>query len=169
MKTLVTRRNYMELSAHPMSVSAARRHVTQILTEWGRYDLIETAQLVISELATNAIKATLDDDPVRAADTADDELTMLGMFAGWDRRVWIGLHQAADGLVLEAWDRSRTPPRLVEPGLWEVGGRGLQLVNDLTSGWGYRWPKTGGKIVWALLGDEISATAIGEEPGDRRR
>ena len=143
MKTSLTRRTYMALPADPLSVSIARTYVTRILTDWGRADLADDTQLIASELLTNAIKATQNahkpNDPTYA------------MFAGYECHPWLGLHQLGDDVVLEVWDCNRNPPKLRAPEPWEIGGRGLQVVNDLATSWGYRWPKTGGKIVWATL------------------
>lgn len=51
----------LELSASPIAASYARQHIASVLPAWGREDLIDPAQLVISELVTNAVnKATLD-------------------------------------------------------------------------------------------------------------
>ncbi|MFG1943971.1 ATP-binding protein [Nonomuraea sp. NPDC048826] len=141
---LTTRQNYTELPVHPTAVSLARRHVAQVLTDWDRDALIDDARLVISELVTNGIKAS---------DPSDDEIEAYGTLAGAYRRVRIGLHQTAGGVVLEAWDCNRCPPRLCRPDAEAVGGRGLLVVDTVATQWGYRWPKTGGKIVWALLGD----------------
>jgi hypothetical protein len=65
--------------------------------------------------------------------------------------LWIGLYRAGEGVVVEVWDRTREPSRLVAPDRESIRGRGLLVVAGLAEGWGYRWPKTGGKIVWALL------------------
>ncbi len=132
-KAPIIRRNYAELSIDPLSAAFARRHVGRVLASWERRELIEAAELIISELVTNALKAAA--EPPAPADPY----------------IWIGLHQANGHVVLEVWDPSRTPPRLVDPGLDALGGRGLLLVDDLAAGWGYRWPRTGGKVVWAAL------------------
>jgi hypothetical protein len=143
MKTSLTRRTYTDLPAHPLSVSIARTYVARILADWERAELTDDTQLVASELLTNAIKAT------QNAHKPND-LTH-GMSAGYECHPWLGLHQVSDDVVLEVWDCNRNPPKLRIPESWEVGGRGLQVVNDLATSWGYRWPKTGGKIVWAML------------------
>jgi anti-sigma regulatory factor (Ser/Thr protein kinase) len=129
------RRNYAELSVDPLSAAFARRHVGRVLASWGRGELIEAAELVISELVTNALKAA------------------VGSPAVADPYIWIGLHQANGRVVLEVWDPCRTPPRRVDAGPDALGGRGLLLVEDLAAEWGYRWPRTGGKVVWAALAE----------------
>ncbi|MET8004484.1 ATP-binding protein [Nonomuraea glycinis] len=144
MKTSLVRRTYTALPADPRSVSIARTYVTRILADWGRTALADDTQLIASELLTNAIKATHDAHK-------PDVLMTYGTSAGYECHPWIGLHQLGDDVVLEVWDCNRNPPKLRAPESWEVGGRGLQVVNDLATSWGYRWPKTGGKIVWATL------------------
>jgi hypothetical protein len=134
------------LLTHPSSVSQARKHVARVLVEWECEELIEDARLVISELVTNAIKAA-----ERYEWSGEEEIGMLGMFAKCCGHVWIGLHRVADDVVMEVWDPSRNPPKIGDPDMWQVGGRGLQVVNETVAEWGYRWPKTGGKIVWAFL------------------
>lgn len=136
--------NYTEIPVHASAAALARRHVACVLTHWHRDALINDAQLVISEMATNGIQAS---------GPSEDEIEAYGMLAGAYRRVRIGLHQALGGVVLEVWDCSRHPPRLCRPDAGAVGGRGLLIVDALATSWGYRWPKTGGKIVWALLGN----------------
>ncbi|GAA4516588.1 ATP-binding protein [Nonomuraea ferruginea] len=139
-----TWRNYTELPVHPLSVSLARKHVARVLTDWGRETLIDDAQLAISELVTNGIKAS---------DPSEDEVAIYGTLAGSYRRVRVGLHQADAGVVLEVWDCSRRPPKLRCPEAEALGGRGLYVVDAVASSWGYRWPRTGGKVVWVLLGE----------------
>ncbi|MER5649015.1 ATP-binding protein [Streptosporangium sp. NPDC002524] len=146
MTTLVTRRHYAELAVHPISPSFARSHVERTLARWGREELTEIAQLIISELVTNAIKATGD-----FGETGEDDIEKYAMHSGPSEYVWIGLYETKGHVVLEVWDSSRTPPKLTDADPDDLGGRGLRLVNDLAVAWGHRWPKSGGKIVWAAL------------------
>ncbi len=126
----------LELPAHASAAALARGHVRKVLTEWGREDLTDSAELVISELVANAVKAT----PIDAL--ADDGTTEI---------VWMHLYRSGAGVVLEVWDCSRTPPVKRSAGLDDECGRGLQIVDILAKEWGYRWPRIGGKIVWCTL------------------
>ncbi|MDA0635174.1 ATP-binding protein [Nonomuraea sp. MCN248] len=137
-----TWRNYTELPVHPLSVSLARKHVAHVLRKWGREPLIDDAELVISELVTNGIEAS---------DPSEEEVAVYGPLAGAYRRVRVGLHQTDAGIVLEVWDCSRRPPKLRCPEAEALSGRGLYMVNAVATSWGYRWPRTGGKVVWVLL------------------
>jgi len=58
-------RQYLELPAEPSSVSCAREHVAVVLESLGltSRELIDDAQLITSELVTNAITATIATGP----------------------------------------------------------------------------------------------------------
>lgn len=141
-------RNCLDLPATPDAAAHARRHVARVLTAWGHEKLTEPAQLVISELVTNAVKATLDA-------FAPFPVTRDGAEAAGDRmstaRVRVGVYLSGHGVALEVWDANHTPPRPTNTDLWDEGGRGLHIVGALAASWGYRWPKAGGKIVYAVL------------------
>jgi hypothetical protein len=132
----ITLRNYVELAVNPVSVSLGRRHARLVLRSWGRRDLTDVVELVVSELVTNALVATE---------------KVAGLRTGWDRSVWLGLHRFRGDVVVEVWDHSRDVPKLIDAGPQEISGRGLQLVDQLAAAWGFRWPVTGGKVVWARL------------------
>ena len=117
-------------------------------------EMIDDARLIISELVTNGIKAVEPSENARGEE--------IGMFARCDRRVWIGLHRTVYDVVIEVWDPSRKPPRISYPNASEVGGRGLQVVDKTAACWGYRWPSTGGKIVWAALKINQGSGALDE-------
>ena len=51
-------RSYLELGAMPTAVPCARLHVRHLLWEWGLNGLAADTELLVSELATNAVKAT---------------------------------------------------------------------------------------------------------------
>lgn len=72
---------------------------------------------------------------------------------GYSSRIRTTVYPSGHGVVLEVWDISRIPPRPIDADPWDEGGRGLRIVDELATSWGYRWPKTGGKIVYAVLGD----------------
>ncbi|MEV8637611.1 ATP-binding protein [Streptosporangium sp. NPDC051023] len=134
------REHYLELSVFSTSPYYARVHIQRVLEGWRRDDLVETARLVVSELVSNAIKA-------HTASLAALETAALAS----PDRIWMDLYQADGAVVLRVWDAGRTPPVLRNPDPDDEGGRGLYLVDLLTSGWGYHRPKSGGKIVWCTL------------------
>lgn len=55
--------------------------------------------------------------------------------------------------------RPRAPPLLRKPGAQDVGGRGLQLVQTLTTQWGVELRPRTGKAVWLQLPFEPAAAA----------
>ncbi|MGK5450317.1 ATP-binding protein [Streptomyces radiopugnans] len=115
------------------SVPRARALLGAVLGEWGvGQDVLETAELVLSELVTNAVRVRVPSD----------------------RQVGVRIaHSRADGLLrLEVSDAGNGWPRLRRPDVDETGGRGLLLVESLAHRWGVRRRACGiGKTVWAEL------------------
>jgi hypothetical protein len=146
---LVTRKNYATLSVHPIAASFARSHVERTLIKWRLADLLDSARLIASELVTNAVKVMRTADESGAGHRVASE--NHSFFDGVFETFWIGLYRTHRLVVLEVWDSSRVPPKSAESTLDDEGGRGLHLVTILASSWGYRWPSTGGKIIWAAL------------------
>jgi hypothetical protein len=122
-----------------------------MLSEWAWHDMIEPAQLIISELATNAMKATVGYYDRADKEADDQDSAMWALTAGGDQSIVLDVYRFADSVVLSVWDCRRTSPKLQEADFEDVGGRGLRLVQDLSAAWGYRWIKTGGKVVYAVL------------------
>ncbi|MBX9366330.1 SpoIIE family protein phosphatase [Streptomyces sp. WAC04114] len=120
-----------DIPADPALVAPIRKQVVDQLERWGLTEATFTAELVVSELVTNAIRYGA--PPIR--------LRLI--------------HDAAT-LICEVSDTNHTAPHLRRAKTWDEGGRGLLLVAQLTQRWGSR--HTGeGKTIWAelaLLGDE---------------
>ncbi|MCR6483183.1 ATP-binding protein [Amycolatopsis sp. OK19-0408] len=58
---------------------------------------------------------------------------------------------------IDVEDNSVVPPRIRPPGGTAFGGRGLHLVDTLTTAWGSREDApSNGKTVWARVGCELS-------------
>lgn len=116
------------------------------LMMWDRPDLRDGVELVVSELVSNAVKATEGHRAnlrTRAAG-ASDEVVGLSVYPMGGR------------MVVEVWDCSLAPPRLMEAGEDSENGRGLFLVDSLSGGiWGHRRPRTGGKVVYASIGKAL--------------
>ncbi|MER7670782.1 SpoIIE family protein phosphatase [Kitasatospora sp. NPDC096128] len=107
------------------SMVAHSRHFTrETLTTWGLTALADGAELLTSELITNAL--------VHAGSP-----TQLRLFCD---RV----------LTVEVADRESETPRIRRARSEDEGGRGIHLVNELAHRWGSR--RTGeGKVVWFEL------------------
>lgn len=130
----------VRLDALPSAPQGARRFVVDALQRWHvAADTVETAELVTSELVTNAVVAT-----GRAEGPAEAESTETVPII----RVRVGLVMGS--VVVEVWDNSVLPP--VPSGLPDddsESGRGLFLVRQVSRDWGYWLPAWGGKVVWA--------------------
>ncbi|WP_035842739.1 SpoIIE family protein phosphatase [Kitasatospora azatica] len=102
----------------------ARRFTRTTIASWGLNPLADFAELLVSELVTNAL--VHGGEPIR-----------LRLFR--DR-----------ALTLEVADTGRQTPRLRPAGSEDEGGRGMYLINELAHRWGSR-PTKEGKVVWAEL------------------
>lgn len=146
-----TRHDGLELGALASAVPCARARLREILREWGLAALSGDAEVIIAELAANAITATRD------AVERDGGLGFV--------RTWV-LGDVSRLLIL-MWDRTPWPPVVREPGPENEHGRGLLLVEGLATRWRWYYPARpyGGKVVWALLEAAEPAAAGG---GPRR-
>jgi serine phosphatase RsbU (regulator of sigma subunit)/anti-sigma regulatory factor (Ser/Thr protein kinase) len=106
------------------SVSAARRFVRQVLTEWGIAAVADDAVLATSELATNAVA-----------------------YAGTSFEVQCLIED--DKVHVEVRDHHPTR-RITMPGLDESSGRGLPSTARLADSWGVTYDRLA-KSVWFRL------------------
>jgi anti-sigma regulatory factor (Ser/Thr protein kinase) len=134
--------SYLELGAYPTAVPCARLHARLVVTEWGLGALAGTAELIVSELVTNA---------VRAADGL-----MRSVYEGRRRaglppvRLW--LQSDYQCVVVMVWDAGDQMPRRAAPDAESQGGRGLWLVEARSDEWGaFKREHTSGKVVWARI------------------
>jgi anti-sigma regulatory factor (Ser/Thr protein kinase) len=103
-------------------------------------ETIEVAELVVSELTTNAFAATrshAETHPV-CAEQVDTAIISLS------------LRQFPRGLLIEVIDSSPEPPLLAKPDADMEHGRGLWIVAALSREWGY-FPVHNGKCVYSML------------------
>ncbi|MFH8474097.1 ATP-binding protein [Streptomyces sp. NPDC018000] len=118
------------LPAHPKSVAGARRLTRARLDKWRLdEDTHEAAILIVSELVTNAVMHTE------------------------SARVVCELHCLGRRLRIAVQDQGHQPggPQLCRTADDEHG-RGLLLVDAMSSSWGFRDAGNGsGRIVWAEL------------------
>lgn len=125
------------LPSDPASVSAARKYVTNILTEWGlpaEAEETDTVRLIISELATNAVQHTFGQSPTFTVDMLLDQ----------DERLRIGVTDS----------HPRWPQKL-PAAVQQDNGRGMVIIRWLTAECGGRVSivptPEGGKTVWIDL------------------
>jgi anti-sigma regulatory factor (Ser/Thr protein kinase) len=113
-----------ELVGKPASVSGARFFVGLHLVEHAVDHLVDDVQLVVSELATNAVLHA--------------ETSFIVTLSG-----------CHEGVRLEVRDGSRTEPVLTTARTLDTGGRGVAIVDILSGDWGVDAHSTRGKSVWA--------------------
>jgi anti-sigma regulatory factor (Ser/Thr protein kinase) len=161
--------SFLPLGALPGATPCARLHTMAVLWEWGMEALARPAELAVSELVTNAVRASIEARVARPA-------------PGWAGLPVVALRLAGDRqhLLVEVSDHDPRPPvpTMMDPE--RDGGRGLLLVEAVSERWGYYYPATDpvsppwrhaqapgqdgwlaapvpptdqepGKIVWALL------------------
>ena len=123
------------LAPLPTAPACARALVSLTLSSWDMGHLADSADLVASELVTNAVNAS-------SPYYRDARIDVIRMCLFADRRL----------VLIEVWDEAAGVPRPRAPGKFEEGGRGLTLVDAIADRWGW-WPAAGrrGKCVWAEL------------------
>ncbi|WP_308250376.1 ATP-binding protein [Sphaerisporangium fuscum] len=120
------------------SVHSARSYAAGSLMGWRMADLVEDMELVVSELATNALRHGLVLDPQnRRRGTAEPiRMSMI-------RR---------DSLVTCVFaDPGSAAPVMRDPSPLEPGGMGLHIVESMSLRWGWNPLLPFGKVVWAVL------------------
>ncbi|WP_165036806.1 ATP-binding protein [Candidatus Protofrankia californiensis] len=114
--------------------------------------ILDDALLVVSELVTNAVRATGITDPE----------------AQWPERtnssITIRLVGLDNCIIIEVWDASLEEPRVKHAEIDDESGRGLELIGHIARDWGSYLLRSG-KVVWAEL--SISAMSASDLP--RRR
>jgi anti-sigma regulatory factor (Ser/Thr protein kinase) len=127
-----------ELPAAPESVREARRFTRTTLQRWDLAALLDSMELVASELVTNALRYAVPPDapgtPVRLS------------LARWTSRV-----------VCAVRDPSDVAPIAKEADFVAETGRGLHLVDSFSEKWGWHPLGGTGKVVWALF---LAAPAV---------
>ncbi|MER5379366.1 ATP-binding protein [Streptomyces sp. NBC_00647] len=113
------------------AVAEARKALRELLRQWGKPEGSATAELLTSELVTNALIHT-DDDAVLTATVGPR------------------------GLRVEVRDFVARRPRLCVPNADDgTHGRGLVLVQSLADAWGVRAHGVGKAVWFELNGDAV--------------
>jgi anti-sigma regulatory factor (Ser/Thr protein kinase) len=134
--------SHLVLGALPSAVPCARLHARLVLAEWGLQPLTETAELIVSELTTNAVHAS-------------QGLVSSRYDGRWRPgtppvRLW--LRSGGQRVLVQVWDANQQMPERQEPDPEAEHGRGLLLVESLSAKFGvYRPDRSSGKVVWAEL------------------
>jgi anti-sigma regulatory factor (Ser/Thr protein kinase) len=129
---LAWRHAAVDLTAAPRSVPVARRLVRLVLASWELAGLAESAELIASELVTNAIAASAT--------------------AGHHPVIRLRITSRVYAVVVAVWDGSDQWPVPRRDGAADaLGGRGLMLVGALADRWGAERAEEGGKTVFAVI------------------
>ncbi|MFI5685567.1 SpoIIE family protein phosphatase [Streptomyces sp. NPDC051636] len=110
------------IRAEEEEVSSARELTSRQLSQWGLEEESFTAELIVSELVTNAIR--YGEEPITLRLIRDRNL------------------------ICEVSDGSSTSPHVRRARDTDEGGRGLYLITQLTQSWGTRYSERG-KTIWA--------------------
>lgn len=133
--------SHVELRALPGSVRSARLHTASILDQWSLGGLAETAELLVSEIVTNAVRASTPLVRQRHESGQAPGAQPLRLWLTSDKR----------SVLIQVWDSSHHGPVRKDVGPTAEAGRGLLLVETLSAQWGWYTPDwQGGKIVWAV-------------------
>jgi anti-sigma regulatory factor (Ser/Thr protein kinase) len=134
--------SYLEMAALPTAPRLAREQTRVALRAWRLWpETLETAELLVSELVTNAVKtATPKPGHLRYADLACAECIAMT------------LRHAPGRLTIEVTDNNSSPPVLIEADVTAESGRGLMTVQALSKEWGHYFPPSGGKVVYSVIG-----------------
>jgi anti-sigma regulatory factor (Ser/Thr protein kinase) len=122
----------LELAPLDTAIPCFRLHAVAVLKEWGLpHDLVADAQMLVSELMTNACDASIV-LPERPP-------------------VTLRLIATGTSLLIEAWDRSPLDLEPREAADDDECGRGLTVVTALSTRWGWERTERGRKVVRAEL------------------
>jgi anti-sigma regulatory factor (Ser/Thr protein kinase) len=127
--------SFLELAALPTAVPCGRLHAKQVLWEWQLGHCTEDAETLVSELLTNAVKASSSPDGAG--------VVVLRLLANRER------------LLIEVWDHNPDDPQPRQADAESESGRGFSVIEALSSRWGFRRLSYSVKVVWCelLIGD----------------
>ncbi|MFR9795290.1 SpoIIE family protein phosphatase [Streptomyces sp. MS06] len=111
-----------DVESDPAALHQVRADLSARLVEWQLEDLVDTTELIVSELITNAMNHAV--GPIKMRLIRDHTLTC------------------------EVSDHSSTSPHLRYAATMDEGGRGLFLVAQCSERWGTRYTDDG-KVIWA--------------------
>jgi len=123
------------LGTRPESVKTGRDFTRATLAEWDMPALADAAELVVSELVTNALRHGIPS----ACQLASERCVRLRLLA------------QAPFVMCMVTDPGADIPVLRESGPTSESGRGLNVVESCSVRWGWHLLDDGGKVVWALL------------------
>lgn len=137
------------LAAITTAPACARAYLVTVLASWHMNQRAAELQLIVSELAANAVAASADKSGSPWYIEGRMPVIRVCLLSDWAL------------LRVEVWDQAPGIPLLRSPGDLDESGRGLALVDHLSTRWGWH-PAAGqpGKCVWA----EVPLPGAASEP-----
>jgi hypothetical protein len=163
------------LAASPESARAARHFTREVLLSWGFSHLLDEAETIIGELVVNAVQHGSRDASRTSwrtgSSTGPIPVRGRGYPRAWARNSWANqdswsgqpdpgastdilklcLLRRIGELMLAVIDASDDAPTPRQPDWVRESGRGLQIVDALSTVWGWSPIDGQGKAVWAVL------------------
>jgi hypothetical protein len=131
---------HLPLGALLTAVPCARAYTRVILDEWDLPGLADPAELIVSELVTNSVRAST--DPGGRPRYNEDGLPVVHLRLACDQAC----------MLIEVWDSVPRPPTARRADPDSEDGRWLALIEAMSVRWGWtRAPGWPGKVVWAEL------------------
>ncbi len=124
----------------PTACSSARTVIRDVLPQWGLDDLVPTAELLVSELVSNALRHA--SGPLR-----------------------LTLERVSDLRCLVS-DGTTDLPRPADAGPEDESGRGLALVDMLAARWGCEGGPEGKSVWFELSGGSCTPGPDGDTKGE---
>lgn len=140
--------NRLKFAATPTAPGCARAFVRHTLTSWLLPDLVPDAEVIVSELVTNSVRAT----GITASHPTYADLEGLALLA-------VQVRVSGESLFIEVWDDDRERPGTADRDPDECG-RGLTIVGALSVHYGVSHLVPGGKVVWAELDAGAGIAAV---------
>ena len=125
---------------HATTPRRARRHTVEFARRCGLDEVVEPAELLVSELMTNAFEASRSCAAHRRQNPALAAAPLQLRLAVENGR-----------LRIEVRDHNPRLPVPDDPQPYEERGRGLLLVESFSHRWGYHRLPNGGKAVWCVV------------------
>jgi hypothetical protein len=135
------------LGARPESVKTGRDFTRATLLDWDLSALTDPAELVVSELVTNALRHGV---PSARRLVSEHRLTSEHCLTS-EPCIRLRLLAQAPFVMCMVTDPGHEIPVLRESGPTCESGRGLNVVDSCSVRWGWHLLDEGGKVVWALL------------------
>ena len=147
------------LAASAESARAARHFTREILQSWGFGELADEAETIVGELVVNAVQhGTVprtgwppSGSNVRAHPRAWNAWAGQGDGRTEPDVLRLCLLKRVSEVMLAVIDASDDAPTPRQPDWIRESGRGLQIVNALSTVWGWSPIEGHGKAVWAVL------------------